>query len=301
VASKCGRNERLVCLEAGCGGSVDDDEVQEWLRRAGKDAAVFKLYKAAARCAEVASRPDLCFCPGVDCGEVVSRRIDPATGKPAASAPVTCSACALRFCGVCKQPWAAVTTRGVSVQHMCVLDEGVRDCGLDLKQCPKCGVWVERGDDTGRGCAQMRCNTCHHMFCWYCLADLDGDMLLLHFNKGRCRNSGGDLGHTNGQLICYRVQVVVSMFFMVLLGIVCLAPAILMTVIYCIMVCFAECFGCSDAIALRPPPPADMRRPYEPPQATPAGSEAKATAPRAGVEKVAAPSTTDSIEVVVAT
>lgn len=38
-----------------------------------------------------------------------------------------------------------------------------------IKQCPKCGVYIERN----QGCAQMLCKSCKHTFCWYCLQNLD--------------------------------------------------------------------------------------------------------------------------------
>jgi NADH pyrophosphatase NudC (nudix superfamily) len=42
--------------------------------------------------------------------------------------------------------------------------------GLEnIKQCPKCGVLIERAD----GCAQIMCKICKHTFCFYCLASLD--------------------------------------------------------------------------------------------------------------------------------
>lgn len=44
-----------------------------------------------------------------------------------------------------------------------------------IKQCPKCGVYIERN----QGCAQMLCKSCKHTFCWYCLQNLDVSTSLL--------------------------------------------------------------------------------------------------------------------------
>lgn len=43
------------------------------------------------------------------------------------------------------------------------------DTDLPIKQCPVCGIYIERN----QGCAQMLCKSCKHTFCWYCLQNLD--------------------------------------------------------------------------------------------------------------------------------
>lgn len=43
------------------------------------------------------------------------------------------------------------------------------DSDLPIKQCPMCGIYIERN----QGCAQMLCKSCKHTFCWYCLQNLD--------------------------------------------------------------------------------------------------------------------------------
>ena len=42
-------------------------------------------------------------------------------------------------------------------------------------------VPIERDD----GCAQMMCKNCRHVFCWFCLASLDDDFMLRHYDSGR--------------------------------------------------------------------------------------------------------------------
>ncbi|CAB1330666.1 unnamed protein product, partial [Coregonus sp. 'balchen'] len=70
-----------------------------------------------------------------------------------------------------------------------------------IKRCPKCKMYIERDE----GCAQMMCKNCKHAFCWYCLESLDDDFLLIHFDKGPCRNK---LGHSRSSVTWHRTQVV---------------------------------------------------------------------------------------------
>ena len=43
-----------------------------------------------------------------------------------------------------------------------------------IKRCPMCHIPIERDE----GCAQMMCKRCKHVFCWYCLANLDVSLFL---------------------------------------------------------------------------------------------------------------------------
>ncbi|MEQ2256573.1 hypothetical protein ILYODFUR_025497, partial [Ilyodon furcidens] len=73
------------------------------------------------------------------------------------------------------------------------------DADVSIKQCPVCGVYIERN----QGCAQMLCKSCKHTFCWYCLQNLDGDIFLRHYDKGPCRNK---LGHSRASVMWNRTQ-----------------------------------------------------------------------------------------------
>ncbi|NWH98870.1 R144A ligase, partial [Tichodroma muraria] len=77
----------------------------------------------------------------------------------------------------------------------------MEDDDAPIKRCPKCKVYIERDE----GCAQMMCKNCKHAFCWYCLESLDDDFLLIHYDKGPCRNK---LGHSRASVIWHRTQVV---------------------------------------------------------------------------------------------
>lgn len=70
-----------------------------------------------------------------------------------------------------------------------------------IKLCPMCRVPIEKDE----GCAQMMCKRCKHVFCWYCLASLDDDFLLRHYDKGPCKNK---LGHSRASVLWHRAQVV---------------------------------------------------------------------------------------------
>ena len=71
----------------------------------------------------------------------------------------------------------------------------------NIKQCPMCHIPIERD----AGCASMMCTRCKHVFCWFCLKSLKGDILLQHYDSGKCE---GKLGHTRAQLFFYRAMVI---------------------------------------------------------------------------------------------
>ena len=71
----------------------------------------------------------------------------------------------------------------------------------NIKQCPMCHVPIERNE----GCALIKCTRCKHDFCWFCLKSLKDDILLRHYDSGKCK---GKLGHTRAKLFCYRAMVI---------------------------------------------------------------------------------------------
>uniref|UniRef100_A0AAY4AQL1 RBR-type E3 ubiquitin transferase n=1 Tax=Denticeps clupeoides TaxID=299321 RepID=A0AAY4AQL1_9TELE len=120
---------------------------------------------------------------------------------------VQCSVCTLEFCSACKANWhpgqACQETLPITsflpgeTSSFYKSDED----DAPIKRCPKCKVYIERDE----GCAQMMCKNCKHAFCWYCLESLDDDFLLIHYDKGPCRNK---LGHSRASVIWHRTQVV---------------------------------------------------------------------------------------------
>ncbi|KAL6462299.1 hypothetical protein MHYP_G00287210 [Metynnis hypsauchen] len=144
--------------------------------------------------------PSKAWCPALDCQAVCS--VIPSTEGRAV--PVPCPACHTVFCCSCRGPWEDRHT--CSQQQPLVVspasDSGQpsSDTEATIKQCPKCGVYIERN----QGCAQMLCKSCKHTFCWYCLQNLDGDIFLRHYDKGPCRNK---LGHSRASVMWNRTQV----------------------------------------------------------------------------------------------
>ncbi|OON13941.1 zinc finger, C3HC4 type [Opisthorchis viverrini] len=90
-----------------------------------------------------------------------------------------------------------------------------------LKRCPTCFVPIERVD----GCAQMRCRSCKHTFCWYCLSSLDRDVLLRHYDVGACK---GKLGHSRASILGHRIYVI-SVFAGFTLLFIITAPFVIMS------------------------------------------------------------------------
>ncbi len=139
--------------------------------------------------------PSKAWCPMLDCQAVCS--VTPGTeGKPL---PVPCPVCHAVFCCGCRSPWidghscsqhqplmTPSADRSVwPIYHrtnyclsfksitcsVCRLCSALSSADTDaaIKQCPMCGVYIERN----QGCAQMLCKSCKHTFCWYCLQNLD--------------------------------------------------------------------------------------------------------------------------------
>uniref|UniRef100_A0A8C9UXV3 RBR-type E3 ubiquitin transferase n=1 Tax=Scleropages formosus TaxID=113540 RepID=A0A8C9UXV3_SCLFO len=149
------------------------------------------------------------WCPSSSCQAVCQlAEADPGSesGEPKAR-PVLCHACSLEFCSACRVGWhpgqacreslpTATFLPGESSPFYKSEEEDA-----PIKRCPRCKVYIERDE----GCAQMMCKSCKHAFCWYCLESLDDDFLLIHYDKGPCRNK---LGHSRASVIWHRTQVV---------------------------------------------------------------------------------------------
>ncbi|KAG5857295.1 hypothetical protein ANANG_G00017940 [Anguilla anguilla] len=152
---------------------------------------------------EVLLDPCRTWCPSSTCQAVCQLKETDA----ALPQRVQCAVCSLEFCSACKirwhpgqacqenQPITAFLPGETSSFYKADEDDA------PIKRCPKCKVYIERDE----GCAQMMCKNCKHAFCWYCLESLDDDFLLIHYDKGPCRNK---LGHSRASVIWHRTQVV---------------------------------------------------------------------------------------------
>ncbi|XP_065348724.1 probable E3 ubiquitin-protein ligase RNF144A isoform X1 [Cloeon dipterum] len=109
---------------------------------------------------------------------------------------VSCPSCSDAFCSSCKKPWHPGAQCSLEKSESSLIFDPER-----IKLCPMCKVPIEKDE----GCAQMMCKRCKHVFCWYCLASLDDDFLLRHYDKGPCKNK---LGHSRASVIWHRTQVI---------------------------------------------------------------------------------------------
>ncbi|XP_018027301.1 uncharacterized protein LOC108682615 [Hyalella azteca] len=153
---------------------------------------------------------------------------------------VTCPTCQLSFCpscglephgdAACASSLRASSSKGIKRQYNKLMGVDSSDLPGVIKCCPnpKCRVPIERNE----GCAQMQCRACKHTFCWYCLASLEEDFLLRHYDKGPCRNK---LGHSRASVLCHRLQVI-AIFVSVGLLVFAAAP-LLVFVGPCVLCC----------------------------------------------------------------
>ncbi|XP_041951685.1 probable E3 ubiquitin-protein ligase RNF144A-B [Alosa sapidissima] len=155
---------------------------------------------------EVLLDPWRTWCPSSSCQAVCQLQKDGAQDVPSVQR-VRCLVCSTEFCSACRTQWhqdqpcqeSGLITSLLpgDISPFCKIE----DEDAPIKRCPRCKVYIERDE----GCAQMMCKSCKHAFCWYCLESLDDDFLLIHYDKGPCRNK---LGHSRASVIWHRTQVV---------------------------------------------------------------------------------------------
>ncbi|KAG9336168.1 hypothetical protein JZ751_002515 [Albula glossodonta] len=152
---------------------------------------------------EVLLDPCRTWCPSSSCQAVCQLK---ETDTPLPQR-VQCAVCSLEFCSACKTRWHPGQACQENLPITAFLPGETSsfyksdEDDAPIKRCPKCKVYIERDE----GCAQMMCKNCKHAFCWYCLESLDDDFLLIHYDKGPCRNK---LGHSRASVIWHRTQVV---------------------------------------------------------------------------------------------
>nr|XP_056712593.1 E3 ubiquitin-protein ligase RNF144A isoform X2 [Euleptes europaea] len=163
---------------------------------------IMQRYKKLQFEREVLLDPCRTWCPSSSCQAVCQLQ---ETG-PQNPQLVQCQSCDIEFCSACKSHWhpgqgcqenMPITFLPGETSSVFKMEED----DAPIKRCPKCKVYIERDE----GCAQMMCKNCKHAFCWYCLESLDDDFLLIHYDKGPCRNK---LGHSRASVIWHRTQVV---------------------------------------------------------------------------------------------
>ncbi|XP_042838490.1 E3 ubiquitin-protein ligase RNF144A isoform X4 [Panthera onca] len=196
---KEGLETAISCPDAACPkqGHLQEDEIECMVA-----AEIMQRYKKLQFEREVLLDPCRTWCPTSTC-QAVCQLQDMGLQTPQL---VRCKACDVEFCSACKASWhpgqGCPETMPISflpgeTSSAFKLEED----DAPIKRCPKCKVYIERDE----GCAQMMCKNCKHAFCWYCLESLDDDFLLIHYDKGPCRNK---LGHSRASVIWHRTQVV---------------------------------------------------------------------------------------------
>ncbi|KAM3842603.1 putative E3 ubiquitin-protein ligase RNF144A-A [Diretmus argenteus] len=189
-----GLETAISCPDATCPkqGRLQDGEVESMVA-----AESLQRYKRLKFEREVLLDPCRTWCPSSSCQAVCQL----SESEPPGLQPVRCPVCRLDFCSACRATWhpseACRDQRRPGTSFLL----GERSGDSPIKRCPQCAVYIERDE----GCAQMMCQNCKHAFCWYCLESLDDDFLLIHYDKGPCRNK---LGHSRASVIWHRTQVV---------------------------------------------------------------------------------------------
>ncbi|XP_050073587.1 uncharacterized protein LOC126561465 [Anopheles maculipalpis] len=169
--------------------------------------------------------------------------LSPSSSSMPSPCAVHCPTCREDFCSGCKKAWHPTMSCEENSRRLAV--DGQTDAlGIPfdndlIKCCPMCTVPIEKDE----GCAQMMCKRCKHVFCWYCLASLDDDFLLRHYDKGPCKNK---LGHSRASVVWHRAQVIgIFAGFGILLLV---ASPLLLLAAPCIVCC--KCRICSGAAKL---------------------------------------------------
>ncbi|XP_058060453.1 serine-rich adhesin for platelets [Anopheles bellator] len=169
--------------------------------------------------------------------------LSPSSSSMPSPCAVHCHTCREDFCSGCKKAWHPMMSCEENSRRLAV--DGQADVlGIPfdndlIKCCPMCTVPIEKDE----GCAQMMCKRCKHVFCWYCLASLDDDFLLRHYDKGPCKNK---LGHSRASVVWHRAQVIgIFAGFGILLLV---ASPLLLLAAPCIVCC--KCRICSGAAKL---------------------------------------------------
>ncbi|XP_015590902.1 probable E3 ubiquitin-protein ligase RNF144A [Cephus cinctus] len=178
------------------------------------------------------------WCPRAGCETICSVNSEGSGGL--SPGPVHCPGCSTDFCSLCRESWHSGPCPD--------LPPGIPFDSDHIKCCPMCSVPIEKDE----GCAQMMCKRCKHVFCWYCLASLDDDFLLRHYDKGPCKNK---LGHSRASVIWHRTQVIgiFAGFGLLLL----VASPLLLLAAPCIVCCKCRVCGSSRLEQEEGSPPED--------------------------------------------
>lgn len=155
---------------------------------------LYETYKRFRLNWMIENDPNRTWCPSPNCETICYIKQTKQRNKPL---PVFCSTCNKTFCSSCRRNWHL----GIDCKKYNTQDDVLLNDLSPIKRCPKCCILIERDE----GCAQIMCRNCKHVFCWFCLASLEDDFLLRHYDKGECKDK---LGHSRASVIWHRTQVV---------------------------------------------------------------------------------------------
>ncbi|KAF5903401.1 disintegrin and metalloproteinase domain-containing protein 17 isoform X1, partial [Clarias magur] len=197
---KEGLETAISCPDSACPkrGHLQENEIECMVA-----SDIMQRYRKLQFEKEVLLDPCRTWCPSSSC-QAVCQLKEADSARPQL---VRCGNCTLEFCSACKASWHPgqecqenpPITAFLPGESSSFFKSDEDDA--PIKRCPKCKVYIERDE----GCAQMMCKNCKHAFCWYCLESLDDDFLLIHYDKGPCRNK---LGHSRASVIWHRTQVI---------------------------------------------------------------------------------------------
>ncbi|XP_058125764.1 mediator of RNA polymerase II transcription subunit 1 [Anopheles ziemanni] len=220
---------------------VELDRFRTWCPKAGCET-ICLVGPAAAEQQQQQKNQTNQTSASASCSDRIVPLSPSSTSMPSPCA-VHCPTCREDFCSGCKKTWHPAMSCEENSRRLAV--DGQADAlGIPfdndlIKCCPMCTVPIEKDE----GCAQMMCKRCKHVFCWYCLASLDDDFLLRHYDKGPCKNK---LGHSRASVVWHRAQVIgIFAGFGILLLV---ASPLLLLAAPCIVCC--KCRICSGAAKL---------------------------------------------------
>lgn len=148
------------------------------------DAGTFQLYEKIKLDFEVHLDPNRVWCPRPNCETVCTVAPEDLIERPNFDSkldltsdrrvPVNCQSCNLTFCLHCRSAYhGTMPCQSPSEdESLSLLLSRIRtpnSLNEFIKKCPRCGIFIERD----RGCAQMMCQKCKHVFCWFCLSSLE--------------------------------------------------------------------------------------------------------------------------------
>lgn len=190
----------IYCPMSGCDTKMKEDELAFILSE-----SEYQRYQLIKGLREEANDPNTIWCPRPGCSQSVNLTLHRSceSDEKKNALFVRCPSCAMVFCSKCHA--SSVLHRALDYDCNTVrqlLDESLSELSGDIKRCPNCQVPVSRDG----GCAQMQCGNCRHMFCWWCLGNLNGDVMLLHYSSGNCV---GRLGHSRPNMLWHQFSAVV--------------------------------------------------------------------------------------------